>query len=122
MADGAGITDYLEAGLRAAGLRGRVIAHNVANLETPGFRRAEVRFEEMLARAMKQGGDERIDLAEVVAQVIRPRSTPLDARGNDVNLDLEVGEMIKNGARYKTYVRILNRLYDQMEAAMRDRV
>jgi hypothetical protein len=30
--------------------------------------------------------------------------------------------MIKNGARYKTYVRILNRLYDQMEAAMRDRV
>ena len=45
-------------------------------------------------------------------------NTTVDSRGNDVDLDVEVGEMIKNGARYKMYVRLLNKMYKQMEMAI----
>ena len=39
------IVDYLEAGLKVSGLRGKVIANNIANLNTPGFKRSAVEFE-----------------------------------------------------------------------------
>ena len=120
MARGPGIIAYLEAGLRATGLRGKVIANNIANLHTPKFRRGEVRFEELLARAMASGGQG--DLDGLRPEVRQPQSTPVDARGNDVELDVEIGEMVENGARSKVYLRTLAKLYSQMELAMRDKL
>lgn len=118
MAGGAGIEAYLAAGLKAAGLRGRVIANNVANLTTPGFRRGEVRFEELLARALSS--DRRADPASLAAEVLQPKNTPINAAGSDVDLDIEVGEMVKNGAKTGVYLRTLAKVYRQMELAMRD--
>ena len=45
--------------LGAAGLRHRVIAQNIANVNTPGYRRLEVTFEEDLARALQTPGCDR---------------------------------------------------------------
>src|SRR4029079_13125873 len=42
--------------LDAAALRHRVIAQNVANVNTPGYRRLEVSFEADLARALANPG------------------------------------------------------------------
>jgi flagellar basal-body rod protein FlgB len=119
MAGGPDIIGYLEAGLKAAGLRGKVIAHNVANLNTPGFRRSEVRFEDLLARAMDAG---EIDLEGVRAQVFQPHKAALGGDGNDVDLDKEVGQMIENAARSSVFLRALAKLYDQMELAASERV
>jgi len=47
-----GITDLLEAGIKAEGLRQKAIAGNMANLETPGYRRIDVKFEELLAKVL----------------------------------------------------------------------
>ena len=97
-------------------MRGRVIAQNLANVETPGFRRGAVHFEQRLAEALASGRRE--DLDELKAEVIRPMNTPVESNGNDVNVDAEVGELVKNGVRYKTYMRVLTRLYGQMDRAM----
>jgi len=43
------IIDFLEAGIRTESLRQKAIASNIANLETPGYRRLGVKFEELLA-------------------------------------------------------------------------
>ena len=106
------VIDYIEAGLKASRLRQSVIAHNIANLSTPGFRRGEVVFEEILAKA---GG--RADPGEVVAQIVRPGDTPVNESGSDVSLEMEVGELVRNAASYKTYMRVLGRIYRQMEMA-----
>ncbi len=116
MADGNSVIQSLTAGLTASSLRGRVIASNLANLDTPGFRRRAVEFEKHLAEAMA-GGDT-ADINDVEMNIVRPLNTPLEANGNDVSLDMEVGEMVKNGARYKTYMRTLTKMYRQMESAM----
>ena len=120
MARGPGVIEYLQAGLKAAGLRGKVIGNNIANFHTPNFRRGEVRFEELLAKALKGGRE--ADPADVRAEVLQPQNTPLDGKGNDVSLEVEIGEMVKNGARSRVYLRTLAKLYRQMEMAMQDRL
>ena len=117
MAKAADIVELLEAGLRASALRSRVIVNNISNLQTPGYRRKAVRFEAILAEQLTSGG--RIDLSELAPEVFEPRTGRPDPTGNDVNLDAEVGEMIKNSAMHKTYLRLMARTYRQMELAIR---
>ena len=101
------ITDLLESGIKAESLRQKAIASNIANLETPGYRRIDVRFEELLTKALDEAGS--VDLAEIAPQLHRPRQTPVKANGNDVNLEAEVGEMVKNSLLHKVYIRLLSK-------------
>ncbi|MCD4823826.1 MAG: flagellar basal body rod protein FlgB [Phycisphaerae bacterium] len=112
------IVSYLEAGLNTSSLRRRAIAHNIANLNTPGFRRNAVEFEKLLAEAMESPSG--VDFEEIRGRLHKPMNTPVKGNGNDVNLEVEVGELIKSSGRHKTYLRLLNKLYKQMEMAMRD--
>jgi len=98
--------DLLIAALKAESMRQRAIASNVANLETPGYRRIDVKFEEMLARKLDQGKG-KVDVTEVKPEVYEPQNTPVKANGNDVNWEMEVGAMVKNTLRYKTLMRLL---------------
>ena len=110
------IVDFLEAGIRAESLRQKAIANNIANLETSGYRRIDVKFEELLARALSSSGP--VDLSELEPQIHQPLQTPVNPNDNDVSLESEVGQMVKNSLRYKAYIRILNKKYRQMELAM----
>jgi flagellar basal-body rod protein FlgB len=110
------IVDFLEAGITAESLRQKAIANNIANLETRGYRRIDVKFEELLAKALNSPGA--ADLSKVEPQIHQPQQTPVNSNGNDVSLESEVGQMIKNTLRYKAYIRLLNKKYSQMQLAM----
>jgi len=110
------IIDFIDAGIRAESFRQKAIANNVANMETPGYRRIDVKFEELLAKALDSSGS--VDLSKIKALIYQPKETPVKSNGNDVNLEAEVGEMVKNTLRHKAYVRLLNKKYKQMELAM----
>jgi flagellar basal-body rod protein FlgB len=116
MSETNGIFDCLEAGIRAESLRQKAIANNIANLETPGYRRIDVKFEELLAKALKSPGA--VELSELEPQIHQPQTTLVKSNGNDVNLESEVGQMVKNSLRYKAYIRLLNKKYNQIELAM----
>ncbi|HUV67335.1 MAG TPA: flagellar basal body rod protein FlgB [Sedimentisphaerales bacterium] len=110
------IVDVIEAGLRAESLRQKAIANNVANLETPGYRRVDVRFEELLAKCLDSSG--KVDLSKIKPEIYQPQETPVKSNGNDVNYEGEVGRMIKNAIRHKTLVRLLSKKYSQMDQAI----
>ena len=110
------VTEYLEAALRGVSLRQTTIANNIANLNSPNYRRIAVEFEKHLAEAIADG--RRINVHEIPMDILQPKNTPVDAHGNDVNLEMEVGEMIKNNAMYKTYMRLLAGVYKKMESAI----
>lgn len=116
MAGNMTIIDYLEAGIKGAGMRQATIANNIANLGTPGYKRVAVEFEKRLAKAMANGQD--IDLSAMEKDVIRPNNTPVDGKGNDVMLEMEIGNMVKNVGMQKTYLRLLAGSYRKMESAM----
>ena len=107
MAKTSEIVQFLEAGLRAENLRQRAITNNIANQTTEGYRSLDVKFEELLAKALDSPGD--IDLDEIKAQLYRPNQTPVKSNGNDVSLEAEIGKMIKNSLRYKAYIRLLQK-------------
>jgi flagellar basal-body rod protein FlgB len=110
------IVALIEAGIKAESLRQKAISNNVANLETPGYRRVDVRFEELLAKYLSSSGD--VDLSKIEPEIYQPKQTPVKSNGNDVNFEVEVGQMIKNAVRHKALVRLLSKKYSQMDLAM----
>jgi len=116
MSNSMDIVRLLETGIKAEGLRQNTIASNIANIETPGYRRLDVRFEELLAKAVHSSDE--LDPQDIDPEIYQPESTPIRSNGNDVNLEAEIGEMLKNSLRHAAYVRLLRKKFAQMETAM----
>jgi flagellar basal body rod protein FlgB len=51
-------------------------------------------------------------------ELYRPEKNPVKSNGNDVHLENEVGEMVKNTLRHKALIRLLTRKYKQIELAL----
>jgi flagellar basal-body rod protein FlgB len=113
-----GIIDLLETGLKAETLRQKAISNNVANLQTPGYRRMGVKFENLLAKAMDTGDVSKINLDEIKAELYQPKNTAVKLNGNDVNLENEVGDMVKNSIRYKAFIKLIAKKYAQIDEAI----
>jgi flagellar basal-body rod protein FlgB len=110
------IIGLLESGIRAEETRQRTIASNIANLETPGYRRLDVRFEESLAKALRS---RHVDEAgDVEPEVFEPKGSPVKANGNNVNMEMEIGAMLKNASRQTAFIRLLRKKYSQIESAI----
>ena len=107
---------YIESGIRGEALKKAVIARNIAHMGAPEYRRQAVNFHKLLAKAMENG--KQLDMSDVNAMLFRPMDTPLDANGNDVDMEVEIGSMVQNDAMLKTYLRVLGKLYSQMEMAI----
>jgi len=116
MSNSVDIVGLLEAGIKAEGFRQKTIASNTANIETPGYRRLDVNFEELLAKAMRS--PDAADVQDLEPEVYQTLNTPIRSNNNDVILEAEIGEMIKNSLRHTTYIRLLQKRFAQMEAAM----
>jgi len=117
MAQSGNIVELLEAGMRAERLRQKTIASNIANIETPGYRRLDVRFEELLAKALKSPDSGKLD--QVEPEIYQPQDTAVRSNGNDVDMESEVGNLVKNSLRYTAYVRLMQKRFTQIEAAIR---
>lgn len=111
------ILNLLESGMRAEGLRQQAIANNIANINTEGFRRSDTNFEEILNKAIEK--QDEIDPKQLELEFVQPENTPVNEFNNDVSLDKEAGEMIKNSVLHRTYMLVLKKKYQQMESAMR---
>lgn len=99
----------LEKGLNAASLRQNVISNNLANIDTPGFKKSDVRFEDLLAASLDDktaGGQNSVDSVQPLVQV--DQSTTLRSDGNNVDVDQEMTTMAKNELYYDSLVRELS--------------
>ncbi|RDI75975.1 FlgB: flagellar basal-body rod protein FlgB [Gaiella occulta] len=87
-----GVTDILLGrALGGAELRQRVIAGNIANVNTPGFRRSDVPFQQSLRDALASGDPARVGAAR--PQVVQDATTALRADGNNVDVDAEMARL-----------------------------
>jgi flagellar basal-body rod protein FlgB len=119
MPEPVGTMKLLELGIKAEELRQRTIASNMANIETPGYRRLDVRFEQMLAKALDSSGRLNLDACE--PELCRPDDPALKSDGNNVSMEAEIGDLVENSLRYTTYVRLLRKKYAQIETAISER-
>jgi flagellar basal-body rod protein FlgB len=93
----------LERAISGASLRQTVLANNLANAETPGYRRMDVDFHDALAQAMGSGSAAAIENTTFSSQQ-DPQS--LRADGNGVDVDTESAAMAKNGLEYEALVSV----------------
>ncbi len=110
------IAGLLESGIRAEETRQRTIASNIANLETPGYHRLDVRFEELLTKALRSR--HAADTRDVKPEVFEPKDSAVKANGNNVNMEMEIGALVKNATRQTAFVRLLGKKFAQMESAI----
>ncbi len=89
--------------LAATELRSRVVSGNLANLNTPGYKRQEVRFEDLLRTALRRGTDP----GQVEARIELDLESPARPDGNNVSLELEMNSLRENRLLYETYAAIL---------------
>ncbi|HRR91399.1 MAG TPA: flagellar basal body rod protein FlgB, partial [bacterium] len=91
------ILDTIEAVLNAAELRHKVYSANIANVDTPGYKKYRISFEEKLQDALKNNND----LLEVQPEIFRITQTSFRNDGNNVNLDEEIVLMNQNTLKYQ---------------------
>lgn len=126
----------MEGALQAAEMRQRVISNNVANSDTPHFKRSEVLFEELLEQSM--GGNKpghltgnRTDQKHITigtgsavmpkAMVITDETTSMNNNENNVDIDREMSLLAKNQLSYNLYIQQINHDVRMMRTAIEGR-
>ena len=104
--------DAMSSALDALSLRQRVIADNIANVQTPGYQAKRVAFEDALTTAVRQGS------GQVTART-QTSLEPTREDGNNVNLDTEVLSNIDTNLRYQLASRAAGDQFSLVRAAMR---
>ena len=105
-------TDTLHVALRGLAARQRVIADNIANIETPGFLAGRVEFEAALRDAVTSGAP-----SSVRATTGRSLA-PTGVNGNNVNLDEETLSNIDTGLRYQLVVEAMSAKFSLLRTAI----
>ena len=93
--------------LDAVWLRNEAISQNIANIDTPGYKRKSVSFEEHLAQAMKRKDFKKSDVDGINIRVTEENknlSVRLD--GNNVDIDMEMAELAKNTIKYNAMTQL----------------
>ncbi|NBD22475.1 flagellar basal body rod protein FlgB [Paenibacillus glycinis] len=111
----------LQGALNAAEMRQRVISNNIANVDTPKFKRSDVVFEQLLEQNMgagtpqlagKRTNPRHIPIGSSVsapqAQIVTDESSVMNNDVNNVDIDREMSLMAKNQLNYNFYVQQIN--------------
>ena len=120
----------LESGLDAASLRQRVLTDNIANVDTPGFKRSDVDFPSVMAKAMRDHEVPPIPLKMTSEKhlpgvmfnpglVVKDNSTTWRNDGNNVDIEREMANLAKNGLYYNSLVTSLDLKLAQLRTVIR---
>jgi len=105
--------------LDAVVLRGQAIANNIANLETPGYKRVDLapNFESALQEAIASGNPVEIAAVKPTLAVDADAvSSSLD--GNTVHLENELMQMNENGVAHSLETQLVSGMLQRMQMAI----
>lgn len=101
--------DVINKALDANMLRYDLISNNIANSETVGYKRQDVRFQDILSQEIEMKGIGNIDISKLDSVIYTDNgnfSQRLD--GNNIDIDKEMAELSKTKLRYDTLIQRTN--------------
>lgn len=122
----------LETSIHGSALKQQVLAHNVANADTPGYKRSGVEFKSLLRQSLDESGIKgklthekhipigRRDIKQVMPKVFRDNRTSMRLDGNNVDIELELAEMAKNTIYHSAMTQQLNRKFNNLRSVVND--
>ncbi len=128
--------DLLHRNMDVAVLRRSIIANNIANADTPNFKRSTLNFESELKRAIdseQPSGrlkaaltddkhipfDRSVDYHTVKPKKVLDYLTASDNNGNNVDLEEEMMAELNNQLRYEIMTRSLANQFSQINTVLR---
>jgi flagellar basal-body rod protein FlgB len=132
------VMDLLQKGLDASALQHNVIANNLANVDTPGFKRSEVLFGEKLRAAMdarEAAGQNlelsatndrhfqiqpKLDLDQIKPEVVLQNKSSLRNDQNNVDIDVEMAKLAQNTVVYQTLAQLTQNQFTELKSAIRE--
>jgi flagellar basal-body rod protein FlgB len=124
-----GVFDYvnvLSTSLDAASKRNAIIANNIANVNTPNYKRKDISFETELKNAFANASEDTVDARvknldlDTMGQNVYTDYSELSYRydGNNVDIDTENGILAKNQIKYNGLMELLNKDFDFLKSVM----
>ncbi|ACB84971.1 flagellar basal body rod protein FlgB [Natranaerobius thermophilus] len=111
--------------------RHEVISNNIANVNTPGFKRGRVDFEEQLKEAMKADSkdiegkitrEKHIPIGKVDStiepQVRRESDSSMRNDDNNVDVDTEMSRLTQNSLHHQALTRQLSSEFNKLRSAI----
>ncbi len=116
--------NVLNKAAQASWKRNEVIANNIANVDTPGYKRKDVQFESYLQSALI--GDDSLDSRVADANLDSLNATVytdnanLSYRldGNNVDIDTESSMLAENQIRYDTLLESMTQEFNRIRAVL----
>ncbi|NLN77779.1 MAG: flagellar basal body rod protein FlgB [Armatimonadetes bacterium] len=106
--------------LDAAAARQKTIANNIANVETPGFKRGTVSFESELRRVLDASTESEIreGLQKLTPIQETDYQSPSRPDGNNVNIDAEISDLARTSLKYRAAATLLENKTGMLRAAI----
>jgi len=122
----------LEAALAGAALRHKVISNNIANVNTPLFKKSEVHFEEQLQQLLNDSPEKKLPLTITNERHLLPKQSPsvpyvtvvgdtsYRTDGNNVDIDVETANMAKNTIYYDAVAQQISRYFSDLKSVINE--
>ena len=109
----------LEKMLDVSSVKHKVIANNIANVNTPGYKKMDVSFADQLEKALNESSVNKFDALQPKI-VISKEDTSETVRndGNNVDMDKEVSSLVKNTLTYNIYTQLLSKKFEDIKSAI----
>jgi len=126
----------LEKSMDAYTKRAEALADNIANVNTPNFKRKDIQFESFLQKALHEDGSSVIGrrtdekhfkigienkLDSVEPAFIEEKDTQMRVDGNNVDIEIEKVEQTKNNIRYQFATNRISQNFSMLRSVIKTR-
>lgn len=101
-----------------AALRHKVIANNIANINTPNFRRSDVEFADELDRVLRDKGIKGVK--DLRFRITKPNTTAFRNDNNNVSIDTEMAALAENAILYQVYAQLMARRFRKLHDIIKE--
>lgn len=124
--------DLMTKALNASWKRNEIISHNIANVNTPNFKKSHVEFEELLQKHLKGSSvsgstthDKHINIGirslnDLNHKVNTSQNFKTRRDGNNVDIDVEMGELAKNNILFNTLAARISGNFSKLRTVIKE--
>ena len=123
--------DVMQRGMGAANLRQEVISHNIANVNTPNFKKSNVIFEDLLAKELDLDATGRLKIVRTndrhmpvglrgraMAKIELDQSSSMRYDNNNVDIDVEMASLAKNSLYFNALARQVGGQFSRIRSVL----
>lgn len=116
--------DVLNKAADASWMRNEVIGNNIANVDTPGYKRKDVHFDSYLLSEIARNDNSDRGISQARLNSLNPTiytdNSALSYRldGNNVNIDTESSNLAQNQIRYYTLLDSMTQEFNRMKTVL----